>query len=220
MTGFSQSKAFIGGAISTVASPLRNNFIEVNCRSPVTPRRSRPSTRDETTERPHGLYVNTEQARYGAYSSSTYLATPRTFSIISPSKKDFVYSSKRLSDDGSPSATLISPSQQGFLPLTPQFNLASSNGKLGTFSAINIILGKTVGVGIYSIPSSIFNSVGSVGASLLLWIIGSLISFCGLAVYLDLGTAIPRSGGERVYLERIFKKPRMLATCMFRKSVV
>jgi amino acid transporter len=77
-----------------------------------------------------------------------------------------------------------------------------------------------VGVGIYSIPSSIFNSVGSVGASLLLWIIGSLISFCGLAVYLDLGTAIPRSGGERIYLERIFKKPRMLATCMFMSYVV
>ncbi|KAH9224653.1 amino acid/polyamine transporter I, partial [Leptodontidium sp. 2 PMI_412] len=92
--------------------------------------------------------------------------------------------------------------------------------KLGTFSAINIILGKTVGVGIYSIPSSIFNSVGSVGASLLLWIIGSVISFCGLAVYLDLGTAMPRSGGERVYLERIFKKPRMLATCMFMSYVV
>ncbi|KUJ23371.1 amino acid transporter, partial [Mollisia scopiformis] len=92
--------------------------------------------------------------------------------------------------------------------------------KLGTFSAINVILGKTVGVGIYSIPSSIFESVGSVGASILLWIVGSLISFCGLAVYLDLGTAIPRSGGERVYLERIFKKPRMLATCMFMSYVV
>jgi amino acid transporter len=47
-----------------------------------------------------------------------------------------------------------------------------------------------------------------------------LISFCGLAVYLDLGTAIPRSGGERIYLERIFQKPRMLATCMFMSYVV
>lgn len=56
--------------------------------------------------------------------------------------------------------------------------------------------------------------------TLLLWVIGSLISFCGLAVYLDLGTAIPRSGGERVYLERIFRKPYMLATCMFMSYVV
>jgi amino acid transporter len=56
--------------------------------------------------------------------------------------------------------------------------------------------------------------------TLLLWAIGSLISFCGLAVYLDLGTAIPRSGGERVYLERIFRRPYMLATCMFASYVV
>ncbi|KAH7336244.1 amino acid transporter-like protein [Rhexocercosporidium sp. MPI-PUGE-AT-0058] len=162
MTGFSQSRSFIGEAISTVSSPLRNSFIEAGYRSPVTPRRSRPSTREATTTRPQNLLVNTEHARY----------------------------------------------------------VSSSDGKLGTFSAINIILGKTVGVGIYSIPSSIFNSVGSVGASLLLWIIGSVISFCGLAVYLDLGTSMPRSGGERVYLERIFKKPRMLATCMFMSYVV
>ncbi|KAH8908243.1 hypothetical protein BR93DRAFT_944951 [Coniochaeta sp. PMI_546] len=56
--------------------------------------------------------------------------------------------------------------------------------------------------------------------TLALWVIGSVISFCGLAVYLDLGTAIPRSGGERVYLERIFRRPYMLATCMFMAYVV
>lgn len=218
--------SFLGGAISTVASPLRNNFIDVSCRSPVTPRRPRPSptfsgpTGHEGNERHHGLQVNTEQARYGAYTSSTYLTTPRTFSVTSPTKKEASFSIKHhLDDDISSSTTLVSPSNS-LLPLTPNFIPSTSNGKLGTFSAINIILGKTVGVGIYSIPSSIFNSVGSVGASISLWIIGSLISFCGLAVYLDLGTSIPRSGGERVYLERIFKKPRMLATCMFMAYVV
>ena len=225
MTGFSQSRSFIGGAISTAASPLRNSFVEVSCRSPVTPRRqSRPLRHDDGgSDRPHGLYVNTEDLRYGAYSHSKHLATPRIFPIASPeSGSRTIYSLKNhVEDDISSSTTLISPSSEShFLPLTPRFNSASSSGKLGTFSAINIILGKTVGVGIYSIPSSIFNSVGSVGASLTLWIIGSLISFCGLAVYLDLGTAIPRSGGERIYLERIFKRPRMLATCMFMSYVV
>lgn len=37
---------------------------------------------------------------------------------------------------------------------------------------------------------------------------------------MDLGTAIPKSGGERVYLERIFKQPHMLATCIFMSYVV
>jgi amino acid transporter len=165
------------------------------------------------------LFVNTE---YTSFSSSRCPTTPGTFTITSPRKTPNVGVYSKHHDDGlSSSTTLVSPSASTqFLPLTPNFNPAQSSGKLGTFSAINIILGKTVGVGIYSIPSSIFNSVGSVGASLTLWIIGSLISFCGLAVYLDLGTAIPKSGGERVYLERIFRKPHMLATCMFMSYVV
>jgi amino acid transporter len=225
MTGFSQSRSFIGGAISTAASPLRNSFVEVSFRSPVTPRRQSRSLRhdDGTSDRPHGLYANTEQSRYGADNNSKHLATPPTFPMASPkSGSRTIYSLKHhVEDNISSNATLYSPaSETRFLPLTPRFNSAPSSGKLGTFSAINIILGKTVGVGIYSIPSSIFNSVGSVGASLSLWVIGSLISFCGLAVYLDLGTAIPRSGGERIYLERIFKRLRMLATCMFMSYVV
>ncbi|TPX10742.1 uncharacterized protein E0L32_008311 [Thyridium curvatum] len=93
-------------------------------------------------------------------------------------------------------------------------------GKLGTVSVINIIVGKTIGVGVYSVQSAIFAGVGSVGMSLLLWVLGSVISFCGLAVYLDLGTAMPKSGGERVYLERMIQRPRMLATCMFMSYVV
>ena len=205
MTGFSQSRSFIGGAISTAASPLRNNFID--CRTPVTPRR--PPTRHDDGAGRNGLHINT-----AGYSSSSYLSTPRTFPIT---PKDQPRISIHHDDDTSSSTTLFSPTVR-LLPLTPHFS--PSPEKLGTFSAINIILGKTVGVGIYSIPSSILTSVGSVGASLLLWIIGSLISFCGLAVYLDLGTGIPRSGGERVYLERIFKKPRMLATSMFMSYVV
>lgn len=114
-------------------------------------------------------------------------------------------------------------------PPTPGLNTSSGyplshsqhdDTKLGVVSAVNIIVGKTIGVGAYSVPSAIFEGVGSVGMALLVWALGSLISFCGLAVYLDLGTALPRSGGERVYLERIFRRPRMLATCMFMAYVV
>ncbi|KIW88152.1 uncharacterized protein Z519_11263 [Cladophialophora bantiana CBS 173.52] len=92
--------------------------------------------------------------------------------------------------------------------------------ELTTFSAINLILGKTIGVGVYSVPSAIFAEVGSVGMTIVIWVVGAVISFCGLSVYLDLGTALPRSGGERVYLERIFRRPRMLATSMFMAYVV
>ena len=55
---------------------------------------------------------------------------------------------------------------------------------------------------------------------LLVWLIGVAISFRGLAVYLDFGTALPRSGGEKVYPERIFRKPRMLVTYKFMAYVI
>ncbi|PSS21964.1 hypothetical protein M430DRAFT_65200 [Amorphotheca resinae ATCC 22711] len=213
MGRFSDQRSFLGGAISTAASPLRNGFVEVNCRSPVTPRRIQPPS----SHGPERLWnINTNPPRYGAYSNLPYLPTPRGFSLTESGKDQ----AGRHDNYISSSTTLISPStSSSFLPLTPSFP-APPVEKLGTFSAINIILGKTVGVGIYSIPSSILTSVGSVGACITLWILGSLISYCGLAVYLDLGTGIPRSGGERVYLERIFTRPRMLATCCFMAYVV
>ena len=77
-----------------------------------------------------------------------------------------------------------------------------------------------MGVGIYSVPSSIYADTGSVGMALVVWVLGAAISFCGLAVYLDLGTALPKSGGEKVYLERIFRKPKHLATCVLLAYVV
>ncbi|KAF9496460.1 amino acid transporter [Pleurotus eryngii] len=78
-----------------------------------------------------------------------------------------------------------------------------------------LIVGRIIGTGIFSTPSSILGSVGSVGASLLLWVLGFMLSFCGLFVWLEYGTMFPRSGGEKVYLEAVYKRPRYLATVIF-----
>ncbi|KAJ2912026.1 hypothetical protein MD484_g8385, partial [Candolleomyces efflorescens] len=48
-----------------------------------------------------------------------------------------------------------------------------------------------------------------------MWIIGALIAACGTAVYMELGTGLPRSGGEKNYLEFIYRRPRFLATCVY-----
>lgn len=76
-------------------------------------------------------------------------------------------------------------------------------------------VGRIIGTGIFSTPSSILGSVGSVGASLMLWVLGFMLSFCGLFVWLEYGTMFPRSGGEKVYLEAVYKRPRYLATVIF-----
>ncbi|ETS84977.1 hypothetical protein PFICI_03002 [Pestalotiopsis fici W106-1] len=200
----------ISDAISSAASPLHSSF-QLSCRSPLSPR-------TQTWRGDHARSIE----RFGEGSS---LAPPRFLHLgaetLSASKgtNGGPKSALEVDDDGS-SYTAYSPADQTwFVPphtsIALQYEPRQDEGKLGVVSAINIIVGKTVGVGAYTIPPAIFDGVGSVGMTLLLWAVGSVISFCGLAVYMDLGSAMPRSGGERVYLERIFRRPRMLATCMF-----
>lgn len=81
-------------------------------------------------------------------------------------------------------------------------------------------IGRIIGTGIFSTPSSILNSVGSVGASLMLWVLGFVLSFCGLFIWLEFGTMFPRSGGEKVYLEAVYKKPSYLATVIFAANAI
>ena len=57
--------------------------------------------------------------------------------------------------------------------------------------------------------------MGSVGAALLLWVLGLVLSYCGLFVWLEFGCMFPRSGGEKVYLEAVYKYPKFLITMVF-----
>ncbi|KAI0667184.1 high affinity methionine permease [Trametes maxima] len=91
---------------------------------------------------------------------------------------------------------------------------------LGVFSCTLLIVGRIIGTGIFSTPSSILGSVGSVGASLMLWVLGFVLSFCGLFIWLEFGTMFPRSGGEKVYLEAVYKRPKHLATVIFAVNAI
>ena len=50
--------------------------------------------------------------------------------------------------------------------------------------------------------------------------LGGIITFTGLSVYLEFGLAIPRSGGEKNYLERVYRHPRYLATCVLASQMI
>ncbi|KAJ8516859.1 hypothetical protein ONZ45_g5854 [Pleurotus djamor] len=85
--------------------------------------------------------------------------------------------------------------------------------QLGTFSAIFMIFNSIIGTGIYATPSNILRSAGSVGVALSMWLVGTFIAATGTAVYMELG--LPRSGGEKNYLEFIFRRPRFFTTCVY-----
>ncbi|KAI0063742.1 amino acid transporter [Artomyces pyxidatus] len=105
--------------------------------------------------------------------------------------------------------------------LTFEEDTAGGMGRhLGIFSCTLLIVGRIIGTGIFSTPASILGSVGSVGASLMLWVLGFVLSFCGLFVWLEFGTMFPRSGGEKVYLEVVYKKPKYLATVIFAANAI
>ncbi|KAF8678630.1 hypothetical protein AX14_004685 [Amanita brunnescens Koide BX004] len=87
--------------------------------------------------------------------------------------------------------------------------------QLGLFSSTTLIINFVIGTGIYASPGLILHSAGSVGMALILWVLGSLIAAAGTFVYLEYGTSLPKSGGEKNYLEFTFHKPQYLMTCIF-----
>jgi amino acid transporter len=91
---------------------------------------------------------------------------------------------------------------------------------LFTHVTVTFSVGTIIGTGIFATPSSILGSVGSVGASLMLWVLGFAFSICGLFVWLEFGTMYPRSGGEKVYLEAVYRQPKHLSTVMFATNAI
>ena len=81
-------------------------------------------------------------------------------------------------------------------------------------SAYILVISRVIGSGIFATPGAILQAVGSPGITLLLWIVGAALASCGLAISLEYGCMLPRSGGEKVYLEFTYRHPRFLASTM------
>ena len=73
---------------------------------------------------------------------------------------------------------------------------------LGLGSAIAIVIGDTIGTGIFLVASDMARAVGSAILVLIAWILGLLIVLLGAFCYAELGAAFPKAGGPYVYLGR------------------
>ena len=73
---------------------------------------------------------------------------------------------------------------------------------LGLWSATAIVIGDTIGSGIFLVTSDMARAVGSVKLVFVAWIIGGIIVLCGAFCYAELGAAFPQAGGPYVYLDR------------------
>ena len=73
---------------------------------------------------------------------------------------------------------------------------------LGLWSATAIVIGDTIGTGIFLVASDMARAVGSATLVLFAWILGGLIVFLGALCYAELGATFPKAGGPYVYLSR------------------
>ncbi len=73
---------------------------------------------------------------------------------------------------------------------------------LGLWSAVAIVIGDTIGTGIFLVTSDMARAVGSAVLVFAAWVIGGLIVLFGAFCYAELGAAFPKAGGPYVYLNR------------------
>src|SRR5215472_5496452 len=88
------------------------------------------------------------------------------------------------------------------LNLTERLERSDLIRSLGLWSATAIVIGDTIGTGIFLVTSDMARAVGTATLVFTAWIIGGLIVLCGAPCYAELGAAFPQAGGPYVYLNR------------------
>ncbi|XP_078603989.1 cystine/glutamate transporter-like [Branchiostoma floridae x Branchiostoma japonicum] len=75
---------------------------------------------------------------------------------------------------------------------------------IGVFKAMNIVVGCTIGGGIFISPKGILINSGSVGMAMIVWSICGVITMLGALSYIELGTTLQRCGGDYAYIKEAF----------------
>lgn len=75
---------------------------------------------------------------------------------------------------------------------------------LGTIDSALIIIGIVIGSGIFVLPNLIARALPSAGAIIAAWIVSGVLSYFGALAYAELGTMMPETGGQYVYLREAY----------------
>lgn len=78
--------------------------------------------------------------------------------------------------------------------------------RLGLWSAVAVLVGSTIGSGIFRTPAGVAQKIDDVPLFLLAWVVGGVVVLCGALTYSELAAAFPRSGGVYVFLREAFGK--------------
>jgi basic amino acid/polyamine antiporter, APA family len=83
-------------------------------------------------------------------------------------------------------------------------NFLESAKLISPSRAIAIVVSNMIGTGVYTSLGLQAAGVHSILALIFIWITGGLVALCGALTYGELAARIPRSGGEYIFLSKIF----------------
>lgn len=76
--------------------------------------------------------------------------------------------------------------------------------KIGVFTASAIVIANMIGTGVFTSVGFQLSSIQNTWAILLLWLVGGVLALFGAFAYAELGTHFKESGGDYIYLSRVF----------------
>uniref|UniRef100_A0A8C4I976 b(0,+)-type amino acid transporter 1 n=1 Tax=Dicentrarchus labrax TaxID=13489 RepID=A0A8C4I976_DICLA len=76
--------------------------------------------------------------------------------------------------------------------------------EIGLIGGVALVSGTMIGSGIFMSPQFVLAFVGSPGASLVIWALSGVVAMFAALSYTELGTVIPESGGDFIYILRIY----------------
>lgn len=76
--------------------------------------------------------------------------------------------------------------------------------RLGLWSAVAVLVGSTIGSGIFRTPAAVAARVDDVPLFLAAWVLGGVVAVAGALTYAELAAAFPRSGGIYVFIREGF----------------
>ena len=86
-------------------------------------------------------------------------------------------------------------------------HMATLVRRLGLWSSIGLVIGITIGGGIFRTPAGIAARVPDPVLMLGVWVLGGVIVLCGALAFAELSAAMPETGGMYVYLREGWGRP-------------
>ncbi|XP_033638357.1 b(0,+)-type amino acid transporter 1-like isoform X2 [Asterias rubens] len=96
------------------------------------------------------------------------------------------------------------PSPSGGETRTASDEKVQLRKEIGLIKAISIIMGTIIGSGIFISPQGVLSGTGSVGLSLVVWVVCGLVSLAGALCFAELSIVTGKSGSQYIFLKEAY----------------